>query len=192
MSLVIEDFSIKGLRIKIPIMVKIEAINPSNDKNSWSKPKTSISNQLPPWPTPGIALNMNIIIAVPSIIFFALASNSFDNLNSKNKIIMNEPIKTISCERAILEVPTIRINITKNIEPIIINKFGLVTSGILNIIFAAFTGLIPLLISNLYLFCWLKYDKNIPDTDIIGTIKEYRSEERRVGKECRSRWSPYH
>ena len=29
-----------------------------------------------------------------------------------------------------------------------------------------------------------------------GTIKKYsqnlRSEERRVGKECRSRWSPYH
>ena len=23
-------------------------------------------------------------------------------------------------------------------------------------------------------------------------ITEYRSEERRVGKECRSRWSPYH
>ena len=23
-------------------------------------------------------------------------------------------------------------------------------------------------------------------------IKRYRSEERRVGKECRSRWSPYH
>ena len=22
--------------------------------------------------------------------------------------------------------------------------------------------------------------------------KQYRSEERRVGKECRSRWSPYH
>ena len=26
----------------------------------------------------------------------------------------------------------------------------------------------------------------------IGTLKERRSEERRVGKECRSRWSPYH
>src|SRR2546430_1238380 len=26
----------------------------------------------------------------------------------------------------------------------------------------------------------------------ITRIKEYRSEERRVGKECRSRWSPYH
>ena len=25
-----------------------------------------------------------------------------------------------------------------------------------------------------------------------ATILEYRSEERRVGKECRSRWSPYH
>ena len=24
------------------------------------------------------------------------------------------------------------------------------------------------------------------------TGKKYRSEERRVGKECRSRWSPYH
>ena len=32
-------------------------------------------------------------------------------------------------------------------------------------------------------------------TGLIGAIKEKtvnRSEERRVGKECRSRWSPYH
>src|SRR6476660_10640653 len=28
--------------------------------------------------------------------------------------------------------------------------------------------------------------------DISGTEREARSEERRVGKECRSRWSPYH
>ena len=27
------------------------------------------------------------------------------------------------------------------------------------------------------------------DLDLVNT---YRSEERRVGKECRSRWSPYH
>ena len=26
----------------------------------------------------------------------------------------------------------------------------------------------------------------------IGAYQEMRSEERRVGKECRSRWSPYH
>ena len=25
-----------------------------------------------------------------------------------------------------------------------------------------------------------------------GMIRQLRSEERRVGKECRSRWSPYH
>ena len=30
------------------------------------------------------------------------------------------------------------------------------------------------------------------DNKMHGTPKEVRSEERRVGKECRSRWSPYH
>ena len=37
--------------------------------------------------------------------------------------------------------------------------------------------------------------QNIPGATIIdskGMIQELRSEERRVGKECRSRWSPYH
>ena len=27
---------------------------------------------------------------------------------------------------------------------------------------------------------------------LINDANKYRSEERRVGKECRSRWSPYH
>ena len=30
-----------------------------------------------------------------------------------------------------------------------------------------------------------------PSTEILENLAE-RSEERRVGKECRSRWSPYH
>ena len=30
------------------------------------------------------------------------------------------------------------------------------------------------------------------DTDLQGCDAIIRSEERRVGKECRSRWSPYH
>ena len=30
------------------------------------------------------------------------------------------------------------------------------------------------------------------DIQQIKTIEDLRSEERRVGKECRSRWSPYH
>ena len=29
-------------------------------------------------------------------------------------------------------------------------------------------------------------------SDGVSAIKQLRSEERRVGKECRSRWSPYH
>src|SRR5258706_5234958 len=28
--------------------------------------------------------------------------------------------------------------------------------------------------------------------DLLGAVSDHRSEERRVGKECRSRWSPYH
>ena len=28
--------------------------------------------------------------------------------------------------------------------------------------------------------------------DLVALIQKHRSEERRVGKECRSRWSPYH
>ena len=30
------------------------------------------------------------------------------------------------------------------------------------------------------------------DTEVRETLSAARSEERRVGKECRSRWSPYH
>ena len=32
----------------------------------------------------------------------------------------------------------------------------------------------------------------IPDYLTLGDYNGVRSEERRVGKECRSRWSPYH
>ena len=37
-------------------------------------------------------------------------------------------------------------------------------------------------------------DSVIPDiaADLLGPDVRFRSEERRVGKECRSRWSPYH
>ena len=32
----------------------------------------------------------------------------------------------------------------------------------------------------------------ITEEDVKKNVRNYRSEERRVGKECRSRWSPYH
>ena len=35
-------------------------------------------------------------------------------------------------------------------------------------------------------------DKMIQDVNIVKVAASIRSEERRVGKECRSRWSPYH
>ena len=35
-------------------------------------------------------------------------------------------------------------------------------------------------------------DSDLPVVEAIFPILDSRSEERRVGKECRSRWSPYH
>ena len=37
-----------------------------------------------------------------------------------------------------------------------------------------------------------KVKKKFPDDELLGDLSAERSEERRVGKECRSRWSPYH
>ena len=34
--------------------------------------------------------------------------------------------------------------------------------------------------------------RRLPKVDLISKKLQNRSEERRVGKECRSRWSPYH
>ena len=34
--------------------------------------------------------------------------------------------------------------------------------------------------------------ESIGDIDLLVAASKSRSEERRVGKECRSRWSPYH
>src|SRR3989442_4998468 len=43
---------------------------------------------------------------------------------------------------------------------------------------------------------WIAHDvgRSINSASVIGQVEGsiYRSEERRVGKECRSRWSPYH
>src|SRR5690554_558447 len=36
------------------------------------------------------------------------------------------------------------------------------------------------------------HSKNVEGFCIVSSDSDYRSEERRVGKECRSRWSPYH
>ena len=40
----------------------------------------------------------------------------------------------------------------------------------------------------------LKDEKDFAKENFVSEMQaaDYRSEERRVGKECRSRWSPYH
>ena len=44
--------------------------------------------------------------------------------------------------------------------------------------------------SNYIHYMFKKYDNEIRIINV--DVLTYRSEERRVGKECRSRWSPYH
>ena len=39
---------------------------------------------------------------------------------------------------------------------------------------------------------YIKSKNQVIKDDLKINLNEYRSEERRVGKECRSRWSPYH
>ena len=46
---------------------------------------------------------------------------------------------------------------------------------------------IPVFLGNLFQLFY-----GLIDTKIVGSTLGERSEERRVGKECRSRWSPYH
>ena len=40
--------------------------------------------------------------------------------------------------------------------------------------------------------CWRDLAENVAESLSKGNRVVVRSEERRVGKECRSRWSPYH
>src|SRR3712207_9391950 len=59
---------------------------------------------------------------------------------------------------------------------VMVNDFGLADS------YSAVV--LPFLAASVTIFFFRQYFLGIP--------KDLRSEERRVGKECRSRWSPYH
>ena len=58
----------------------------------------------------------------------------------------------------------------------ILTVLSIVTEGRLNVV----GGLLGCIFVVLAFFC------------VLWGVMSYRSEERRVGKECRSRWSPYH
>ena len=51
---------------------------------------------------------------------------------------------------------------------------------------------IPVLLAFIILGMFAGWNNDILGPDKYWIVKLLRSEERRVGKECRSRWSPYH
>nr|WP_178139054.1 hypothetical protein [Enterococcus faecium] len=53
------------------------------------------------------------------------------------------------------------------------------------------SGMVEYLIDQ-FLVCFLSVGNSIRSPDAVFSSPLCRSEERRVGKECRSRWSPYH
>src|SRR2546430_12855659 len=60
---------------------------------------------------------------------------------------------------------------------------------------AAMTGLRPgaeIMFSDFFAVCWDLVANEIAKSRYMSDGQVSRSEERRVGKECRSRWSPYH
>ena len=67
------------------------------------------------------------------------------------------------------------------------------TGAFVNVALAAVTSVLMLAA------LWVVFGGYVPTTkrqaqrvDVGSTVRLKRSEERRVGKECRSRWSPYH
>ena len=46
--------------------------------------------------------------------------------------------------------------------------------------------------TGLFIAYYIRRQFGVSPEDAVARLKEARSEERRVGKECRSRWSPYH
>ena len=56
---------------------------------------------------------------------------------------------------------------------------------------ACFMVVVCILVSALTTLCGTLFIQKLIDNYIVP-LTQMRSEERRVGKECRSRWSPYH
>ena len=75
-------------------------------------------------------------------------------------------------------------NFPKREDPVIVIRTAVVS--------AFFPGMAPERIENLVAVPIERKIRELAEVKDIRTLAGERSEERRVGKECRSRWSPYH
>ena len=124
----IEFLAINGLKRTIPAKVRTDANKDNTEKNCSLNSKTSISNQVSPGPGPGIALKINIITAVPTMVNLKCSGSSLISLNIKNKIIITDPINTISCAKGTLKEPMLNVKTTKIRLPPKIHQFTFVFS----------------------------------------------------------------
>src|SRR6056300_792898 len=164
--LAIVFLAINGLNRTIPNNVKTDASNDKIEKNCSLKFRTSISNQVNPGPGPGIALKIKIITAVPTIVNLKFSGSSLIKLNIKNKMIITDPVKTISCAKDILKDPTDNEKITNIKLPPKIHQltFGL-SSPLSSLNFKP-------CISKFLIFLFLReLDKITPKMEIKGIIK---------------------
>ena len=69
-----------------------------------------------------------------------------------------------------------------------VNKKNIMTRYFFVILIMALIGVAIVVKAGVTMFAERQYWQDVADR----FVKENRSEERRVGKECRSRWSPYH
>ena len=104
------------------------------------------------------------------------------------KILHKKNIKKKKSNRPVNLIPSFLIRLLRKISFLILK---VIWSLFWRISFIIFIG-ISITVS--YYYLGLKEFDNLLDERSRGsvTLQNNRSEERRVGKECRSRWSPYH
>ncbi len=127
MTNAIERFAIIGRSTTMPARVSREAISHSTDRNCWSNPSTSISNQVAPGPGSGVARKTKMMTAVPiSMLRFAGSSSSISRY-IRNRIIDIEPMKMISCASGTWLIPMVSVKMTNTRLPPRIHQLGWVS-----------------------------------------------------------------
>ena len=147
---------------------KMNKIHETLHKTAWAEPSTIATSQLE------VALVANLYSAFePSCFCFRLVDCKSSSSNSKpaEKMYVQQEVSTWKSHKN----RTSEVNLNAKNNTMLENMWNIITIAINKNSFSII-GCTKMSKSqgNLYLNCL------------------FRSEERRVGKECRSRWSPYH